>query len=187
MDIGVKVRPVIGATRGHSIRGNTMSRKKMIGRVGVAVSKDSHVCFKLSVQVRLSEYRPIRLRFTAQANLEDADRAYSLQLDSTLRLADHDFDDALQLVAILRKAMLKEKAPRAVLVDGRAMLDDCELAQFLQACEKLGLHVSRFETWNAAFEWASQSEDCCHGLSNSKACAMCSAEIIATNADKVSA
>ncbi len=136
--------------------GETMSRKKLVGRIGVAVIKDArYVEFNLAVKVKNGYYSRCFLKLHAQADADCPDRAYALQISGGVRFDDYEFTDTMKLANQLYAAMKKESAPRAILgSDGKPYLANCELSQLLQGAEKLGLHVSRFESWREAYDWA---------------------------------
>jgi hypothetical protein len=133
--------------------------KKLIGRVAV-YSKPSKgiesdfISHTLFVCAKTGEFTDTKLRFGAQSNADSPDRAYAFKVENLPDLTDYDFPEAIALLAKLQKAMVREKAPRAILLDGKPYLDHCELARFLMGAEKLGLHVSRFDTWGAAYDWS---------------------------------
>jgi hypothetical protein len=137
--------------------------KKILGRVGVSFSDSASGFRAYHIRVVVQDpkgWSPVKLSFTAQSSPGDHDRAYALQLSSVLRLSSYSIDDDLAMIRKLYKAMQKESAPRAVLsTDGKAYLDNCEVARFLQGCEKLGLHVSRFSTVELARDWADNRKE----------------------------
>jgi hypothetical protein len=134
-----------------------MKKGKLIGRVGVQVSDDTgseYISYRLHVFAK-AEHALVHLRYTAQANRGE-DCAYALALDGgqSLRLDAWEAQDGLALAARLHSVYLNQSAPRARLIDGKAVLDECELSRFLQGAEKLGLHVSRFTESGKAYDWA---------------------------------
>ncbi len=134
-----------------------MSKKqKLVGRVGVTTrTSGDFVKHSIALRVKHGTYGTLFLRFDALGDSKYPDRAFAFKCTSELELNDYDFHAQLELLAKLQKAMAKQTAPRAVAFpDGKAYLAHCELAQFLQACEKLDLHISRFDNWSGAFEFA---------------------------------
>lgn len=127
---------------------------KLIGRVSVIESQSgNYKAYSLYLRAKAGEFGEIRLNFTAQASLDYPDYAYAFKLDNSLRFDDYSFSESLALLGKLQKLAKKQEAPRAVAYDGKAYLSHCELSQFLMACEKLGLHVSRFSESSKAYDW----------------------------------
>jgi len=131
---------------------------RLIGRVGVAVTKpygSPYLSYSINVNVRASDGGLTFLRFSAQADEKSPDRAYALGIDNAIKLDQYDAHEQIKLLEKILKAFKKESAPRAYLgMDGNACMDQCSLARMLQACEKLGLHCSRFSNHSAAYNWS---------------------------------
>lgn len=135
---------------------------KLLGRVAVCYedSRD-YRAYSIAVGIKTSYYGRLFFRLGAQANAGSFDRAYSLQLASSLRLDDYEFQEVIAVLSRLQKAMRKESAPRAYNdSEGKAQLANCELAQFTQACEKAGLKVKHFESWREAYNYAERVSEC---------------------------
>lgn len=113
----------------------------------------SYVSYRIHVFAATGEWQRAALGFSAQGNVGE-DCAYALQLDYGVKFADYDCEESLKLAGKLLAAWRKEEAPRARLIDGKPYLDNCELSRFLQASEKLGLHVSRFTNSSKGYDWA---------------------------------
>lgn len=135
-----------------------MAKQKMVGKVAVInVPHSTHqeiISKRIIVVIKHGEWSNVRLNFSMQANADSPDRFYSLRCDSPLAFDDYDFEAELELLTKLKKAWQKESAPRAILLDGKPYLANCDYDCFIQAVEKLGLQVSQFTNSADAWEWA---------------------------------
>jgi hypothetical protein len=130
---------------------------RFVGRVSVCSEPSiagPYIRHTIYIRAKVEEDLESRITLRAQSDAEDEDYAYGLEFDSSLGFGEYVFQDTLKLLSTLHRAMLKIDAPRARLLSGKAILSHCQLAQILTASEKLGFHVSRFQTRAEALDWA---------------------------------
>lgn len=137
-----------------SIVSKPHKQRKTLGRAAIIKESSSdYISYEILVSSKAGEWGQTFFKLTCQANVNEPDRAYALQLATSLRFDDYWFIESVSLLSKIQKLAAKQSAPCAIMVDGKPYLDSCELTQLTMALEKLGFNIRYIKDFDEAYSW----------------------------------